>query len=83
MGAANETLLVADLGSLTVDAANRNFQPPILSFPLAALFGDEISLLGYDLERVNSAMYCTRMEHAAYGNKTWHPGKALIRLASG
>jgi hypothetical protein len=57
MGAANETLLVADLGSLTVDAANRNFQPPILSFPLAASFGDEISLLGYDLERVNSEQH--------------------------
>jgi len=54
MGAANDTLLVADLGSLAVSAADRNYSSPTLSYPLAASFGDEIVLLGYDLERVTA-----------------------------
>ena len=47
---ADETLLNADLGPLTVEAVDRLFAPPISEFPLAATFGGEIKLLGYDLE---------------------------------
>jgi hypothetical protein len=57
MGATNDTLLVADLGSLTVDAADRNYTPPALNYPLAASFGDEIALLGYNLENVTDGQH--------------------------
>ena len=51
MGEADETLLLSDLGELTVTEADRLFTPPRTNNPLAATFGDEIALVGYDLEK--------------------------------
>jgi hypothetical protein len=48
----NQTLHTADLGPLTVTATERLFQPPRLQQPQAAVFGNEIRLLGYDLETI-------------------------------
>ncbi|MFQ5400527.1 MAG: ArnT family glycosyltransferase [Anaerolineae bacterium] len=44
------TLLTADLGPLTVEATERLFTPPASENPLAATFGGEIKLVGYELE---------------------------------
>jgi 4-amino-4-deoxy-L-arabinose transferase-like glycosyltransferase len=43
------TLLTADLGPLTVVATERLFTPPAVHYPLAAVLGNEINLLGYNL----------------------------------
>ncbi len=45
----DQTVLTADLGTITVEAADRLFKPPETEFPLQATFGGEIALLGYDL----------------------------------
>lgn len=45
----DEAVLTADLGQLTVAAADRLFKPHTTQFPLAANFGGEIDLLGYDM----------------------------------
>jgi hypothetical protein len=42
--------MTTDLGQLIVEAGNRLFTPPKTRYPLAAVFGEEIRLLGYDLE---------------------------------
>jgi hypothetical protein len=44
------TLSVTDLGPLTVTATDRLFEPPPVAVPQTAIFGDEIRLLGYELE---------------------------------
>ena len=50
MNGANDTVMTADLGPLTVVAADRLYTPPIRQYPLSATFSEEIILLGYDLE---------------------------------
>jgi hypothetical protein len=50
LGSNDETLLTADLGLLTIEQTDRLFTPPIPTYPLPATFGDEIKLVGYDLE---------------------------------
>ncbi|MBK6712614.1 MAG: glycosyltransferase family 39 protein [Chloroflexi bacterium] len=47
--AGNQSLFKADLGLLTVAQTERLFTAPDTQFPLAAIFGGEIRLLGYDL----------------------------------
>ncbi|MCI0398975.1 MAG: glycosyltransferase family 39 protein [Chloroflexi bacterium] len=54
---ADETLLTADLGPLTVEATQRLFTPPQLQYPLMATFGNEIALLGYDLAMTAPRQY--------------------------
>ncbi|MCP4417162.1 MAG: hypothetical protein GY805_11095, partial [Chloroflexi bacterium] len=49
MDGAEATLATADLGSLRVEATERNFEVPELERPLSATFGNEINLLGYTL----------------------------------
>ncbi|MEW5985280.1 MAG: glycosyltransferase family 39 protein [Chloroflexota bacterium] len=49
LDASGETLYTADLGPLTVTATERLYSPPPMTYPLAATFGGEIALLGYDL----------------------------------
>jgi 4-amino-4-deoxy-L-arabinose transferase-like glycosyltransferase len=48
----DQTVLTADLGQITVEAADRLFKPPVTEFPLQATFGGEIALLGYDMRPV-------------------------------
>ncbi|MDX1613475.1 MAG: glycosyltransferase family 39 protein [Candidatus Promineifilaceae bacterium] len=50
----DETVMAVDLGPLTVTADERRFTPPRTQFPLAAVFGNEIRLLGYDKEPVDA-----------------------------
>jgi hypothetical protein len=57
LNAADETLLTADLGPLTVESVDRLFTPPKSEFPLDAVFGGEIKLLGYDLEEKGRGQY--------------------------
>ncbi len=57
MDGANETLLLSDLGELTVSEADRLFTAPKTSNPLAAFFGDEIGLVGYDLKKTEDENY--------------------------
>jgi hypothetical protein len=54
---ADETIVTADLGPLTVQAVDRLFAPPKSKYPLAATFGGEIELLGYDLEATGPEQY--------------------------
>lgn len=49
----DETILTADLGPLTVVESDRQFSPPKTQFPLAAIFGSEIRLLGYDRRQLD------------------------------
>jgi hypothetical protein len=49
LNGSDQTLLTADLGTITVEAADRLFKAPPIQFPLEATFGNEIALLGYDL----------------------------------
>jgi hypothetical protein len=49
MDSADETVLTAGLGPVTVVETERLFTPPQPAIPLEATFGDEIQLLGYDL----------------------------------
>jgi 4-amino-4-deoxy-L-arabinose transferase-like glycosyltransferase len=46
----NTAVYETDLGPLTVTQTERQFTAPDVQFPLAATFGDEIRLLGYDLQ---------------------------------
>jgi hypothetical protein len=46
----DQTLLAVDLGTITVEAADRLFKVPITQFPLQATLGNEIALRGYDLQ---------------------------------
>jgi hypothetical protein len=46
---ADETVITADLGLLTIEKSERIFTKPDVSLPQAAVFGNEISLIGYDL----------------------------------
>ncbi len=57
MNAADDTLMTTDLGLLTVEEADRLFTPPKSQFPLSATFGDEIALLGYDLEKIGPRQF--------------------------
>lgn len=50
LDAAENSLITADLGSLSLTQANRLFTPPKTMYPLDAAFGNEIRLRGYDLE---------------------------------
>jgi hypothetical protein len=59
---ADHTLITADLGPLTIERTDRIFTKPHFSLPQAALFGNEISLAGYDLTtltdgRANLTLY--------------------------
>lgn len=49
LNGADDTVMMVDLGPVTVETVDRLFSPPVMQFPLAATFGDEIQLLGYDL----------------------------------
>jgi hypothetical protein len=49
LDAQDETLLTADLGSITVEQTQRTFSRPHWTVPAAATFGNEITLAGYDL----------------------------------
>ncbi len=55
LDAADQTLLTRDLGGLTVTASERTFTAPPLDYPLQALFGNEIALLGYNWEQTAPA----------------------------
>jgi hypothetical protein len=57
MDETNATLLLTEMGELTVNEADRLFAPPKTSIPLAATFGDEIALLGYDLDEIEAEKY--------------------------
>lgn len=48
MDGADQTLLLSQLGELTVEATERLFSRPPRQFPHAAVFGEEIRLDGYD-----------------------------------
>ena len=50
LGADGASLYETALGPLTVTQTERLFSPPLTQFPQDATFGDEIRLLGYDLE---------------------------------
>jgi 4-amino-4-deoxy-L-arabinose transferase-like glycosyltransferase len=52
-----QTLSVTDLGPLTVTATDRLFEPPPVTVPQTAIFGDEIRLLGYQLEAAAARQY--------------------------
>jgi hypothetical protein len=57
MDAVEDTIMTANLGKLTVEAADRLFNPPSSQYPLAATFGEEISLLGYSVEEKTPDRY--------------------------
>lgn len=48
----DQALLAVDLGTITVEAADRLFKVPKVQIPLQATFGNEIALRGYDLQAV-------------------------------
>ncbi len=48
--AGNREVGKVDLGPLTVERTERVFTPPPTQFPVEAVFGGEIKLLGYDLD---------------------------------
>jgi len=57
MNDAEDTLMTADLGRLTVEAADRLFKLPSSQYPLAATFGEEIALQGYSIQEKDSNRY--------------------------
>jgi 4-amino-4-deoxy-L-arabinose transferase-like glycosyltransferase len=59
--AEDETITTADLGMITIDDANRLYDPPKMIHPLEAEFGSEIELLGYDLEQLSPSQYKLRL----------------------
>jgi len=46
---------------LTIEDANRLYDPPKMTHPLEAEFGSEIELLGYDLEQLSPSQYKVRL----------------------
>ena len=50
LDANDDTLFTQDLGPVRVNATERLFQAPKVRFPQNATFGDEIKLLGYELQ---------------------------------
>ena len=46
---ADNTVITADLGFLTIEKTDRLFTKPDATLPQAAVFGNEIELVGYDL----------------------------------
>ncbi len=55
------TISTADLGRLIVEEADRLYTPPKPMFPMEAVFGDEIELLGHDLEDADSGQFTLRL----------------------
>ncbi|MCA9966095.1 MAG: glycosyltransferase family 39 protein [Anaerolineales bacterium] len=53
----NNTVAEADLGLLQIEQANRLFDLPRAEFPLAATFGNEIALRGYNLNPNDDGSY--------------------------
>lgn len=53
----DEIIYTTQLGTLQIEQTERNFTPPQTSFPLDATLGNEIQLLGYDLENETTASY--------------------------
>jgi hypothetical protein len=53
----NEMVYETNLGTITIEKSQRLFDPPPIQNRLDALFGNEISLLGYDLEAVASHQF--------------------------
>ena len=49
LDSADKTVITADLGPLTIEKTDRLFVKPHVSLPQAAVFGNEINLVGYDL----------------------------------
>jgi 4-amino-4-deoxy-L-arabinose transferase-like glycosyltransferase len=49
-----DMVYMADLGPLQVEATERIFSPPLFDQEVNATFGDEITLLGYDLDPVEN-----------------------------
>lgn len=52
LDASGQSLLTQDLGAVAVEASERLFTAPPVAYPLAAVFGGEIALLGYNSEEV-------------------------------
>lgn len=52
-----QTVSVSDLGGLKVATTDRLFEIPAVAVPQTALFGDEIRLLGYDLEAATTRQF--------------------------
>jgi hypothetical protein len=50
LDAGDETVMTADLGPIMIEDVERLFSPPKMNYPLAATFGNQIHLSGYDLE---------------------------------
>jgi 4-amino-4-deoxy-L-arabinose transferase-like glycosyltransferase len=61
LDAEDQTITMADLGMLTIEDANRLYNPPRTTHPLEAEFGSEIELLGYDLEQLTPSQYELRL----------------------
>ncbi|MCA9968842.1 MAG: hypothetical protein KC425_01440, partial [Anaerolineales bacterium] len=57
----NETLLKQELGHVQVVATERDFTPPPLQSRLDALFGREITLLGYDVRQWDTRTFTLRL----------------------
>ncbi|MEJ2750509.1 MAG: hypothetical protein P8183_21770, partial [Anaerolineae bacterium] len=53
----NEMVYETNLGTVTIEKSQRIFDPPPIQNRLNALFGNEISLLGYDLETAAADQY--------------------------
>ncbi len=54
LDAREDPVYTADLGPLQVEATERTFSPPPLAHEASAFFGEEISLLGYDLSSLEN-----------------------------
>ncbi|HET6445391.1 MAG TPA: glycosyltransferase family 39 protein [candidate division Zixibacteria bacterium] len=57
----DKTISTADLGTLIIEEADRLYNPPKTTFPMKAVFGDEIELTGYDLESTGSGKVKLRL----------------------
>jgi hypothetical protein len=57
----DKTITTADLGTLIIEEADRLFKPPKTTYPMEAVFGNEIALLGYDLESTGPSQYRLRL----------------------
>ncbi len=53
LDADDNTLFTTELGPLAVEASQRLFELPLTQHPLAATFGNEIVLRGYDLDPID------------------------------
>lgn len=61
MDEGDKTITTADLGTLIIEDADRLYKPPKTTYPMEAVFGNEIELLGYDLESTGPSQYKLRL----------------------